>query len=72
LGLNFDVPMFFFQGDHDLHLPTSEVEAYAAEIKAPTKMLSLLQGGGHSAFLLREEFLSLLNRHVRPLADPRG
>jgi pimeloyl-ACP methyl ester carboxylesterase len=72
LGLKFDVPMFFFQGRQDLHLPTSEVEAYAAEVEAPTKMLALLQDGGHSAFFLREEFLRLLNRHVRPLANPRG
>jgi pimeloyl-ACP methyl ester carboxylesterase len=72
LGLRFDVPMFFFQGKHDLHLPTSEVQAYAAEIEAPTKMIALLQAGGHSAFFLRIEFLDLLNRHVRPLAITRG
>lgn len=72
LGLKFDVPMFFFQGEHDLHLPTSEVQAYAAEIEAPTKMIALLQAGGHSAFFLRIEFLDLLNRHVRPLTITRG
>jgi pimeloyl-ACP methyl ester carboxylesterase len=72
LGLKFDVPMFFFQGAHDLHLPTSEVEAYAAEIEAPKKMIALLEQGGHSAYFLREESLRLLNRHVRPLAAPHG
>ena len=72
LELRFDVPMFFFQGEQDLHLPTSEVQAYAAEIEAPTKMIALLQAGGHSAFFLRTEFLDLLNRHVRPLAVTRG
>jgi pimeloyl-ACP methyl ester carboxylesterase len=71
LGLTFDVPMFFFQGAKDLHLPTSEVEAYAAEIEAPTKLMVLLRDGGHSAFFLREEFFRLLNRHVRPLTNPR-
>lgn len=72
LGLKFSVPMFFFQGAQDLHLPTSEVEAYAAEIEAPAKMFALLHQGGHSAFFLRAELLDLLNRHVRPLANPRG
>ena len=72
LGPKFDVPMFFFQGAQDLHLPTSEVEAYAAEIEAPAKMVALLHEGGHSAFFLRIEFLGLLNRHVRLLANPRG
>jgi pimeloyl-ACP methyl ester carboxylesterase len=72
LGPKFDVPMFFFQGAQDLHLPTSEVQAYAAEIAAPTKMVALLHEGGHSAFFLRAELLDLLNRHVRPLANPRG
>lgn len=72
LGLKFDVPMFFFQGAQDVHLPTSEVEAYAAEIDAPQKMMVLFHEGGHSTFFLREKFLHLLNRHVRPLAIARG
>ena len=66
LGLEFDVPMFFFQGELDAHLPASEVAAYEADIKAPRKMFVAIPGAGHSAFLRRDEFLALLNRYVRP------
>ena len=72
LGRKFDVPMFFFQGAQDAHLPTAEVEKYYAEIDAPQKMIALLPEAGHCAFFLREEFLRLLNLHVRPLAIRRG
>jgi pimeloyl-ACP methyl ester carboxylesterase len=69
LGLDFDVPMFFFQGDHDAYTVTSEVQAYESEIRAPKKMLVLIEGGGHSCLMfMRDEFLALLIRFVRPLA----
>jgi pimeloyl-ACP methyl ester carboxylesterase len=72
LGLRFGVPMFFFQGAHDVHLPTSEVKTYATEIDAPQKLMVQIHEGGHSAFFLREEFLRLLNAYVRSLAITRG
>ncbi|HYL92935.1 MAG TPA: alpha/beta hydrolase [Alphaproteobacteria bacterium] len=68
LGLKFEVPMFFFQGEDDAYSVTREVEAYEAEIQAPTKMFVAIKGGGHSAFFLRDEFLRLLARQVRPVA----
>jgi pimeloyl-ACP methyl ester carboxylesterase len=68
LGLTFEVPMFFFQGEQDLYTVTSEVQAYAAEIIAPQKLFAAIPGGGHSAFFLRDAFLALLTRHVRPVA----
>lgn len=68
LGLRFDVPMFFFQGERDAHTVTSEVEAYAAEIEAPRKKLELLPGAGHAAVFMRDAFLSLLLEHVSPVA----
>ena len=68
-GLHFDVPMFFFQGEQDLHTVTSEVQSYAAEIHAPQKMLVLIPEGGHMSFFLRDPLLALLNAHVRPLAS---
>jgi len=66
LGMQFDVPMFFFQGERDAYSVTSEVEAYEAEIQAPNKMIVLVRGGGHSCYFMRDEFLALLNRHVVP------
>ncbi len=68
LGLDFDVPMFFFHGDRDAFTVLSLVAAYAAEIRAPRKSVELIEGGGHSAFFVRDAFLSLLVRFVRPLA----
>jgi pimeloyl-ACP methyl ester carboxylesterase len=75
LGLQFDVPMFFFQGELDVYTATSEVQAYVHEIQAPKKMLAAIPGGGHSAFFMRDKFFALLKRHVRPVAinaAPRG
>lgn len=43
-------------------------ERYVAEIDAPTKMLVLMKGGGHSSMFMRGEFLALLHAHVRELA----
>jgi pimeloyl-ACP methyl ester carboxylesterase len=71
LGMGFEIPMFFFQGDRDAFTVTSEVQAYAAEIRAPRKRVVLIPGGGHSAFFLRDELLALLNQHLRPLAAAR-
>jgi pimeloyl-ACP methyl ester carboxylesterase len=68
LGLDFKVPIFFFQGDQDAYSVTSEVQAYAAEIQAPQKKIVLVPGGGHGCFFLRDDFLNLLNGHVRPAA----
>ena len=67
LGLKFEVPMVFLQGARDAYTVSSEVEAYAAEIEAPAKRMVKAPGGGHSAFFLRDAFLDLLVRHVRPL-----
>ncbi len=71
LGLQFDVPMFFFQGDRDLFTVVSLVEAYAADIRAPQKRVELIAGGGHSTFFLRDQFFALLVRLVKPLAESR-
>ena len=71
LGLDFDVPMFFFQGDSDAFTVASLVSAYWADIRAPRKEMQLVEGGGHSAVFVREQFLALLDRFVRPLAPMR-
>ncbi len=68
LGSRFEMPMFFFQGEHDLHTVTSEVQSYVPELDAPAKLLVLLPDAGHMSFFLRDQLLALLNTHVRPLA----
>jgi proline iminopeptidase len=67
LGLKYFVPMLFLQGELDVFTVTSEVKSFADEIEAPRKVFALINGGGHSAFLMRDEFLASLNRHLRPI-----
>lgn len=64
LGLEFEVPMFFFQGADDAYTVTSEVQTYEAEIRAPKKKIVLIPGGGHSAIFMRDDYLKLLNEHA--------
>lgn len=68
LGRDFRVPMCFLQGELDVFTVTSEVQAYADWITAPHKRFVRIQGAGHSAFLMRDELLRLLDEHVRPWA----
>ena len=66
LGLRFEVPMFFIQGADDLYSVTAEVRRYAAEIEAPYVELVTIDGAGHSAIFVRDEFLAALEQRVRP------
>jgi pimeloyl-ACP methyl ester carboxylesterase len=67
LGMRFDVPLFFYQGERDTFSVTSEVQRYADEIDAPIKRVVTIPGGGHSRAFLRNEMLAQLNEHVGPL-----
>jgi proline iminopeptidase len=72
LGGRFRTPMIFLQGDADIYSVTSEVEAYAAEIEAPSKALRLIEGGGHSAFFLRDSFLAALREELALITTARS
>jgi pimeloyl-ACP methyl ester carboxylesterase len=67
LGSKYFVPMLFLQGELDVFTVTSEVRVFADEIEAPRKVFALIEGAGHSAFLMRDEFLASLNRYLRPI-----
>jgi pimeloyl-ACP methyl ester carboxylesterase len=68
LGLDFSVPMFFFQGACDRYTPTEPVEDYYARIKAPHKELVRFEGCHHFVVLNRPDlFLRELLARVRPL-----
>ena len=69
LGLRFEVPMVFLQGDQDLYTPTAVVAEYVAALEAPSVRLELVAGGGHSAVFMREAFLAALRGYVRPLVE---
>jgi pimeloyl-ACP methyl ester carboxylesterase len=68
LGLTFQVPMFFFQGEEDLNTPTALVREYEARIRAPQKEIVLIPGGDHMAIVFTDQMLKLLTAKVRPLA----
>lgn len=68
LGRSFRVPLFFFQGEHDVYSVTDAVRDYVAEIDAPRKLLAVVPGAGHSAGLVSGPMLELLLAHVRPVA----
>lgn len=67
LGLRFQVPLFFFQGEHDINTVTSLVTQYFTGLSAPTKKLVILKGAGHNTLGVHEELLLLLDTHVRPI-----
>jgi len=72
LGLEFSIPIFFFQGAEDFTTPTALAQRYMTMIHAPRKKFVLIQGGGHFAVFMRsDEFLRELVALVRPLAGLR-
>lgn len=67
LGLDYAVPMVLLQGAEDRHTTSPEVEAWAAELRAPSVAYVPIPGGGHMSTFLTDEIAALLARHVRPL-----
>lgn len=67
LGRRFLVPMFFFQGEHDMFTVTPAVRDYLDEVEAPRKLLAMVPDAGHGTFLMSGALLQLLLEHVRPL-----
>ncbi len=73
LGMRYQVPMFFVQGEQDTVTPTPLVQAFATEISAPYKEVIILKGDGHGALLTDPDaFLAALLAHVRPRLPAHG
>jgi len=69
LGLDFAIPMFFFQGAEDFTTPTALAHQYLNALKAPQKAFVPIEGGGHFAVFMKPDlFLKELIARVRPLA----
>jgi pimeloyl-ACP methyl ester carboxylesterase len=64
LGPDFHLPMVFLQGEEDAHLVSSEVEAYAAELRAPSVDYVPLPGLGHMSVFMAEVLRPHLHRLV--------
>jgi pimeloyl-ACP methyl ester carboxylesterase len=63
----FQMPMFFIQGELDDITPTSLVKDYVRQITAPRKDLVVLPGEGHLAVMANPE---LFLKDLRALLDP--
>jgi pimeloyl-ACP methyl ester carboxylesterase len=71
LGLDFAVPIFFFEGTADRSTPIEPAEQYFNEITAPHKEFVRFEGAHHHLqFNRSDDFLKELLARVRPLADP--
>lgn len=67
LGLDFAVPIFFFEGTADQQTPIELAEEYFAQIRAPHKEFVRFAGGHHFIALnMPDEFLKELLARVRP------
>jgi pimeloyl-ACP methyl ester carboxylesterase len=70
-GLQFKLPVFFFQGSDDIQAPTQLVAQYMRDLEAPRKELVMFAGGGHNTYyFFADPFLVQLRERVRPLAVP--
>jgi pimeloyl-ACP methyl ester carboxylesterase len=68
-GLTFKVPVFVFQGEHDINAPVSLARAWFDQIHAPKKVFEIIPGAGHNTFAFTPQLLALLDREVRPLVE---
>ncbi|WP_066307359.1 alpha/beta fold hydrolase [Bacillus sp. FJAT-29814] len=64
----FELPVFIFQGDHDIITPTELARVYYDEIETPHKEFVFIKNAGHLACFARpNQFLEELIKRVRPL-----
>jgi pimeloyl-ACP methyl ester carboxylesterase len=73
LGTDFQIPMFFLQGERDERTQASLTKEYFDTIRAPHKEFVLFEGAGHFAvFTERGRFHRELVSRVRPLTTPNS
>ncbi|MFE9422481.1 alpha/beta fold hydrolase [Kitasatospora sp. NPDC006697] len=66
-GTHFRIPIFVFQGEHDVITPAAPAKQLFDDITAPVKDFALIEGCSHFAsFRNPERFLELLLTKVRP------
>jgi pimeloyl-ACP methyl ester carboxylesterase len=67
LGLEFAIPIFFFEGTEDFTTPTELARQYLQAIEAPRKEFVPIPGGHFAVFMNSDQFLQQLVTHVAPL-----
>jgi pimeloyl-ACP methyl ester carboxylesterase len=69
-GLDFQVPVFFFEGTDDQQTPVELAEEYFSKITAPVKAFVRFEGCHHFVVMNRpDDFLAELVRHVLPVVS---
>jgi proline iminopeptidase len=72
LGLDFRIPMFFFEGRQDPFCRPSLIWEYNNTIRAARKELIWFENAGHFPFYDQsQQFADLLSQRVLPFAAPR-
>jgi pimeloyl-ACP methyl ester carboxylesterase len=72
-GLDFQIPMFFIQGEADIVTPTPLVKELARDITSPHTEMVVIPGAGHNVMLtMPNAFHEHLLARVRPLVTPRA
>lgn len=69
LGLEFAIPIYFFEGTEDFTTPTALAQQYLEIIKAPHKEFVPIPGGHFAVFMNSDYFLKELVARVRPIAE---
>jgi pimeloyl-ACP methyl ester carboxylesterase len=69
LGLEFRLPVFFFQGSEDFTTPTALAKQYLEALQAPHKEFVPIAGGHFAVFMNSDEFLAELVARVLPLTN---
>jgi len=70
LGLEFRVPIFFFEGRYDQYCPSSLIWDYSEEIKAPQKEFVWFEKSGHFPFFEEQQkFGNELFERLLPLSQ---
>lgn len=70
LGPKFEIPVFFFHGQHDLSTPIESIEDYFNWIQAPYKNLVIFKRSAHAPFFEEPgRFFAALLEYVLPLTE---
>jgi pimeloyl-ACP methyl ester carboxylesterase len=70
LGLEFAVPILFFEGTEDFTTPTALAREYLAAIQAPRKEFVPITGGHFAVFMNSAEFLKELIARASTMGTP--
>ncbi|MFD7864711.1 alpha/beta fold hydrolase [Streptomyces sp. NPDC057682] len=69
-GTVFRLPVFLFQGAHDVLTPPEPARAFLDAVTAPVKDFALIEDASHfAAFRHPDRFLELMLTRVRPVID---